>query len=66
MKTAKFSQMDWNEQQECMENVDSDTPIALVVQILEYCCQSLNHEDENYVPAIKEAIRRLNIYRVDK
>ena len=39
--------------------VTEDTPVKEVIRILEIACNALNHEDEDYIPAIRFAIRRL-------
>jgi len=53
MKNEKWWQLDYSEWEEIDENTDKDVVIA----VLKQCCQALNHEDENYIPAIKYAIR---------
>jgi len=39
--------------------IDDNTPTADIVEALENCMSGLNHEDEAYRKAIKQAIRRL-------
>ncbi len=39
------------------EDIDFQTDPSVVIEVLKQCCHALNHEDENYIPAIKFAIR---------
>lgn len=40
-------------------DVDDDTPVEVVIAILETACNALNHDDEDYIPAIRYAINVL-------
>jgi hypothetical protein len=47
--------IDWD----AISEVDDNTPDKDIIEILEGCCNALNHEDELYVPAIEQAMKRM-------
>lgn len=54
-----FKCLDDDEQRRVANGVGKDTPTSVVVAVLAEFSPALNHEDEDLIPAINEAIRRL-------
>ena len=57
----EFEQLEWDEQRRVAQQIDEDTPRAIVVHVLEQATGALNHEDEDYIPAIRRAIQVLSV-----
>ena len=53
---------DWDELIIVLQGVTEDTDPEVVVAILKQATSSLNHEDENYIPAIKYAMRCVELH----
>lgn len=52
----EFNSLDYDEQRKVAQGVDEHTPIEVVSAVLRPAMTALNHEDEDYIPAIKVAL----------
>ena len=60
VRTEKeFNALDYDEQRKVAQGINNNTPIPVVIAALKPACSALNHEDEDYIPAIKFAINVL-------
>jgi hypothetical protein len=57
VRTAdELEALDYDEQRRVAQQIDKHTPFAVVIAVLQQATGALNHEDEDYVPAIRVAI----------
>lgn len=55
----EYNDLNEDEQRRVAQQITTSSPIPLIIAVLEPAITALNHEDEDYVPAIEAAIALL-------